>query len=267
MGRFLKGFRFNLLELLGKFGGKEREKRLVTKELKRDLEVWKKFALEAARGLPLAEIFEAPPLFPLTFISDAAGAAFEKHARKLVNVSKRGDRGVASVGYEDGSVNFAAVVRWPHSLLTTERGVHGAAFGSKTTTLEAVRLLLPLLTIPKELGGRHVILEVDNLGVVFGWEKKHTLADLVASILLRALHVVEAFLHCKIHVHHVPRVSTPMALLADKLSRDSTAETVEKDLGPFTHHVPEGALHRWLENPRPNWSLCSEIVADIERML
>ncbi len=174
---------------------------------------------------------------------------------------------MASVGYEDGSVNFAAVVRWPHSLLTTERGVHGAAFGSKTTTLEAVGLLLPFLTVPKELVGRHVILEVDNLGVVFGWEKKHTLADLEASILLGALHVVEAYLHCKIHVHHVPRVSTPMALLADKLSRESTAETRKQDLGPFTHQVPEGALHHWLENPRPNWSLCSEIVADIERML
>ncbi len=65
-------------------------------------------------------------------------------------------------------------------------------FGSKSTTLEMVGLLLPFLTIPDMLGGRHVVLQVDNIAALFGWEDKQVKGDITASILIRALHLIEA---------------------------------------------------------------------------
>jgi hypothetical protein len=77
MSDFLLGFRFHLSSFLRKFEPGDKANRIIPQMLKDDLWIWKK-VIEAARlGLPLAESFEAPPLFPCTFVSDAAGAAFE----------------------------------------------------------------------------------------------------------------------------------------------------------------------------------------------
>jgi hypothetical protein len=41
----------------------------------------------------------------------------------------------------------------------------GRGYGSRSAVLEAIGLLLPFLESPKELTGRHVLLEVDNVTV------------------------------------------------------------------------------------------------------
>ena len=66
----------------------------------------------------------------------------------------------------------------------------GSAFASKTTTLETIGLLLPFLTIPQTVRGRHVVLGVDNIAVVFGWYNKCIKGDKSASILIRALLLI-----------------------------------------------------------------------------
>jgi hypothetical protein len=94
--------------------------------------------------------------------------------------------------------------------------------GAKSGTLEMVGLLLPFLTILQLLRGRHVVLGVDNTSVVYAWPKRYCKNDPETSLLIRTLHVLEAYLCCKIYVTHVKRMSTPMAVLADHLSREST---------------------------------------------
>ncbi len=49
MSHFLLGFRFHLVGLLKRFEEKENERRLVPRELKDDLWIWKKF-ISSARG-------------------------------------------------------------------------------------------------------------------------------------------------------------------------------------------------------------------------
>jgi hypothetical protein len=44
-------------------------------------------------------------------------------------------------------------------------GAMGRGYGSRSAVLEAIGLLLPFLQSPKELTGRHVLLEVDNVTV------------------------------------------------------------------------------------------------------
>jgi hypothetical protein len=129
------------------------------------------------------------------------------------------------------------------------------------TTLEATGLLLPLLTVPGVITGQHVVLGVDNVGMVYGWQNGGCKGDKWALLLIRALHIVAAYLNTTVHVHHVPCLSSAAAVMADSLTRSSTATadvwaqtTVASS---FTALEP---LWRWLVDPTDNWNLGFELV-------
>jgi hypothetical protein len=265
MSDFLLGFRFQLTTFLRKFEPEETGKKLIPQGLKEDLWVWKKVIHSSRLGLPLTEKLETPPLFPLNFVSDAAGAAFEWENGKCKNISKPGDRGVASIHFGGDRPIYASIIRWPTHLLTRDKGRSGAFFGSKSATLEAVGLILPFVTNPAELVGRHIVLGVDNLSVVYSWQKRYCKNHPETSLLIRVLHVIEAYLHCKIYVTHVRRLSTRMAALADSLSRESTStQDALIALKGVQVSRPWGTLGRWLENPVLNWNLPLEILNDVK---
>jgi hypothetical protein len=267
MSDFLRGFHFQITSFLRKFEPEEAGKKLIPEGLNEDLWIWKKVINAARMGLPLAETFEAPPLFPLKFVSDAAGAAFEWKDGKCKNVTVPGDRGVASIHYAGNRPISISVLKWPEHLLTRDKGRGGAFFGSKSATLETVGLLLPFVTKPKDLIGRHVVLGVDNLSVVYAWQKRYCKNDAETSLLIRVLHVLEAYLHCKIYVTHIRRMSTNMAALADNLSRKSTTQAdalVALNGVPVAH--PWGNLGTWLENTVLDWTLPLKILNDVKTL-
>ncbi len=74
---FMKGFKFNLLELLKKFENDCNGRKFIPAALKVDLNIWKNFVKHAENGFPLMFSIENPPLFPVTFVTDAAGASWE----------------------------------------------------------------------------------------------------------------------------------------------------------------------------------------------
>jgi len=265
---FMKGFRFNLLKLLGKFEGTIGEKKLVTNELKHDLWIWKKTIGTSLEGLPLGNIYGEIPLVAKQFISDAAGAAFEWTNGKSKNITVNGDRGVASIEYEQGKPIGAIILRWPDGLLTKSKDRKGAFFGSKSGTLEMVGLLLPFLSCPKKLIGHQIVLEVDNMGVVYGWRKRQCKGDAELSLLIRCLHVLEALLECKIYVTHVKRCSTHVAILADNLSRKSTSTSATmKSIEGKLRTVKSKSLENWLQWPTLNWELPQQICEDVKLLL
>jgi hypothetical protein len=128
ISEFLQGFRFHLSGFLRKFGTNDPERKIIPQMLKEDLWVWKKVIDAAKLGLPLAETFEAPPLFPCTFVSDAAGAAFEWENGICKNVTVPGDRGVVSIGYTESQLTSISILRWPPHLLTRNKGRGGWIF-------------------------------------------------------------------------------------------------------------------------------------------
>ena len=135
-----------------------------------------------------------------------------------------------------------------------------------SSTLEAVGLLLPFLTLPNDLRGQHVLLEVENTSVVYAWEKKHGKNDLELSLLIRFLLVIEAYLECKIYVKHVPRGSNYMSTLVDNLSRVTTSvESVTLPLRRIEFQKVEGNLVEWLKNPVVDWDhLPLKLIDDIK---
>jgi hypothetical protein len=265
---FMLGFRHHLIHLLGKFGNAEpNARRLVPQRLKEDLWIWKKVVAESRLGLPLGEIFCDPPLETVQFTSDAAGAALEWKDGVCKNVTVLGERGVASVGHDGEKITAVGILRWPDCLLIGQKSSTGAYFGTKSATLEMVGLLIPFLTNPAVLKGKHVMLQVDNKAVVFGWRKKYSVKDPETSLLLRTLHVIEAYLECKIYVSHLRRLSTKIAALADSLSRESTttAETIAA-LAGVPRSTPQGALTEWLKEPLMDWDLPLKILSDVKTL-
>ena len=245
MCEFMKGFRFNLSKLLGSFDGNENIKKLIPKFLIEDLHIWKKCIFAAKKGLPLSESLCSPPITALKFISDAAGADFIGLTGSAKNLTVPNDRGVASICFQMDTPFFAGGLKWPLALLTKHTDCRNRLWGGKSGTLECVGLLIPFLTDPNSLIEKFIVLYVDNISLIYAWEKKYCKNDEETLILIRCLHILEAFLECRIFVEHVKRRSNKMATLVDNLSRESstTAEDLEQIQG-LQWHSPQGNLNR-----------------------
>ena len=159
-------------------------------------------------------------------------------------------------------------MNWPKSLLVDAKDDRGNYVGSKTATLEVVGILLPFLSIPRNLAGKNLLFRVDNMAVVYGFQKRFIKFDAMASIIIRAIHIMAAFRGCTIHVHHVPRVSGTWAKLADHLSRESSTkqEDIELIEGARKGKV-KGRFLSWLEDPRESWELSMDLLEELKAKL
>ena len=247
---FMQAFKRPLNNLLASFKEDYNILLPVSEELISDLRVWAAAVSHANKWSPISLEMDFPPLNALEFVSDAAGGL--------------GDEdwvGVASLGLTP-SEDFWFMCRgeWPPAIING-KDEKGADFASKMTTLELVGLFLPLLTVPNIVQGRNIILGVDNVSVVFGWENRSVKGDLTASALIRALHLVSCFLECRIFARHVPRLSSPASMLADSLTRASTTKDISPDslVGITMFEKPE-PLWEWLHEPQTDWNLGFKII-------
>jgi hypothetical protein len=234
-----------------------------------DLRIWAAAVAATVVPLPIPSRPLPPSYSAIQFVSDAAGARYVKVKRKRVPCETPGVRGAASVGIsESGQIWFCCRVTWPTHLLLHAQDELGKAYGCKSTTLEMIGVMLPLLTVPHLLRGRELCLYVDNIAVVYGWQNRGVKNDLSASVLIRALHIIAAFLGCHVHVLHLPRMSTPNARLADRLSRRQTTTQIDsRRIRQALKPSLPPALSRWLARPRPNWDLPDELLRDVQDRL
>ena len=265
---FMRGFRFQLVKLLGAFTNAPDSSRIIPGQLKDDLWIWKKCIRAGASGFPLSDPVCGPPITAVRFISDAAGAAYDWTSGSCQNLTKPGDRGVASVGFDGEHVFYAGGLKWPFGLMSKHKDVRGRFWGGKSAALECVGLLLPFLTKPQLLTNRYVLLYVDNISLIYAWEKKYCKNDEETSLLIRCLHVLESFLECKVYVEHVKRMSTPEAVLVDHLSRESSTTTADLQAIEHLHwHAPRGTLVEWLSRPILNWKLYNLLLKDVRELM
>jgi hypothetical protein len=254
---FLRGFRQPLHMLLVSFKDDQDILLPVPQEVRNDLHIWATAIGTAARGMPIPR--RPTPHLPsaIFFASDASGAQFNKQQGRFIPIPYNGDRKAVSINaIEEDDIWFFASVTFPRDFLLEKRDAADHAFGCKSSTLEAVGLLLPFLCCPTILIGREVTLLTDNEALVFGWDKKRVPHDNSASILLRAVHIISAFLGTSVEIRHLPRMSTPSAELADALTRSTTTKTCHLEAvsraPPAT--IPT-QLTDWFLDPREDWSL------------
>ncbi len=129
-----------------------------------------------------------------------------------------------------------------------------------TAVYEMVGLLLPILVLFRQLRHQHIVLYVDNQAIIWDWPKRRMKKDALASVLIRVLHIMEAYIPCRIYVEHLPRKSNTIATICDNLSRKST--TTSTDLSHITHNEDDLPIPflQWLAHPAENWQLGTEIV-------
>ena len=122
------------------------------------------------------------------------------------------------IGKEENSIRAWTRLSWPDGFLNNARDEKGVFYGSKSTTLESVGILIPLLAFPEMIIGRHLVFFIDNIAVMYGWQNGFLKNDRTATEILKAAQYLGAFLGTTVHVAHVPRTSQLLAVMANKLS-------------------------------------------------
>lgn len=251
--------------LLCKFQGNENIQLQIEKDLKEDLLVVANLCNTARHGLPLAEKISKPSLSALVFYTDAAGARYSYQNKKKV-VLDNADRGVSCVGGTTINNMWGwSRVTWPDSFLS-KKDNSGIEFGSKSSTLEAVGLLIPFLAFPEKVVGKNVIFMIDNMAVVYGWDKGYVKGDKNASDVLKAVCYLSSYLGTTVFVNHVPRKSDSLSELADELTRrsDSACSITNRRLKEAVNVSSQEVLSRWFEEPNEGKSLRDVLLAYIK---
>jgi hypothetical protein len=220
-----------------------------------DLMVWAGFLLNQFKWLPLPKEQSAAPVYRKELYTDAAGLP------DLGQIWKK--PGCGGVGFsETGEISLAFQYTWPEEFVVSATDENGTRFGDKTTTLEALGLLFAILQFPEFFKNQHVVVKIDNLGVVWGMLNQKAKEDTAASVLIRSVSLVCAYLECVLHVEHQPRMSDWGSELADRLSRQCSTTRHDRSLvqnWSRIHRIPP-CLSDWLANPRLDWNLAKEIL-------
>ena len=226
----------------------------IKSEVLNDVNIWIRFLTKKDDWLPICRMYYPPPLACKNFSSDAAGGTILPEEGCFL--------GCGNVGFDfSGRIVFAYQLFWPPGVLSWVTDSKGSCLGNKSTTLEMLGVILPFIVIPEQLVNQHVIVKVDNVACFFGWLNRHTSGDVMASILIRALHFVTAYLGCQVHFEHLPRKSTWDAHLVDRLSRSRTTTKNDKRLlSSFQFPAVPMVLWDWMCCPTEDWSLADRIL-------
>ena len=221
---------------------------------KKDLCIWLRFLCDKESWIPICREYCHQPLSFKYFTSDAAGSNCKANTNVKV--------GCGNIGFDsNGIVIFAYQLFWPNGILEKTFDCKNSNLGSKTTTLEFLGIIIPFLIIPKDLCNMHIVVKVDNIGCFYGWLNKKTSGDIMASILIRALHLISSYLSCIIHIEHLPRKSSWDAEIADRLSRQKTTlRSDRKLLESFKLDKVPHCLEKWMKNPVEDWNLADELL-------
>jgi hypothetical protein len=156
---FLNTFKFNLNKALAT--AITNGSTPVDKPMKKDLKIQLNFLTCQERWIPILNEKSEPPLACLNFWMDAAGFSD--------NSLWSSDIGCWVYGsdiYENTILGYQ--LWWPKNFITEAKDYSNKRFGNKTTTLEMIALLLPLLLIPSKLQNCHIQIYMDNMACVFG---------------------------------------------------------------------------------------------------
>ena len=124
------------------------------------------------------------------------------------------------------------------------------------------------MLVPEKISCSHVQLEVDNIGCYYGWENQSVAGDKHASILIRAIAIISAYLKIKVHVKHLPRMSSWEACLCDRLSREKSTTTHDKRLlRNYEDKILPKELREWLENPEEDWELPYKLLKAVKEKI
>ncbi len=263
LAEFAKFYKNSGYQLLSQFQGDYNILKPVQRVVKDDMLVLAKIALSSIAGLPIPSRPCGMPLSALEFYTDAAGASYT-----LVNgvrhYHSNEHKGVACVaGSSKDDIWCWTRLEWYNEFLLNMRDSKGKFYGSKSTTLECIGLILPFVSFPELICGRFVCFYIDNIAVKYGWENGYVKFDESATEILKCVNILACFLGVHVVVKHVPRMTGDLASLADILSRKPSHEWAKSHL----FRDPGLAVTSWLKNPELNGSLWRAVYAEIKQKM
>jgi hypothetical protein len=221
-------------------------------ELKRQLHFWWVLLRVTAGGSQIP-CGMGLPAWARDCYTDAAGGTMEAVGR-----------GVGAV-----SEGWWVYVPWGRKI---NCGVAAAADGKKLSRkLWALELVGPLLCVTAGAAwcrGQPVKVWVDNIGSVTIWQKGYSTRCDLCTTLVKATATVAAAIGCRLELRKIRRCSTPLAAMADSLSKADfnkfrrTALHYKLPLAVEPAAVP-GTLIRWLASPVKDDDLGTKLLDEI----
>jgi hypothetical protein len=250
MSPYIRFFKVTGNRLMREFSGNKELYLKMTDGLRSDIRFCAEVVATARRGLPIASRPGMPPLSVVDVFSDAAGAKFTFVNSKRVPLNEPNDRGAACMIVEGEKVSWYNTVKWPLCFINEAVDEEGKFFGSKTTTLEIVGMMLLFLGCPEKLMGQSVVFHVDNIAILYGWNNGSVKFDSTASALLKFIQLAAAYLGTQVYIKHVHRCSDEWSTMADRLSRTSSTTDKDRDqLRIADTSAEDELLRQWLQKP------------------
>ena len=249
---FLKAFRYHQNKFLQSLELSVNKSLPIPNCVKNELSVWAKCIIDAKKGFPIPDVCRGIPLFFTSVYSDAAGSS-----RNDVNFNEK--RGAAAIALDSKNEVFLHCQKtWPKNF--------AKKFPNQSSLLEAVGAVILFTCNFNELRDKYVVCHVDNMSVVYAWNKKLSKNDEWTSIIIQTLHLIEMALPCKIFFDHTPRRSCKFSKMVDNLSRELT--TTKNDLFMLENSKTKNLnkqLANWIENPTLDWTLPVKITKSLNQ--
>ena len=212
----------------------------VTPDIRRQLWFWLTMLRLCSGRCPIPDPDKGLPPCAIDVYTNAAGGA------------PAGLQGAWAV-----SASWWAFVPWSDKINKSGRSSTGRALGRMMSALELVGPLLVLCSGFAWCRNNPIKIWVDNAGSVFIWKKGYSTSCLLSSTLVKALAAVAAGLGCRVDLVKITLCSTPLADMADDLSKCAfarfwalAAQHNFVDLPVGRSWVPV-SLTSWLHNPGP----------------
>ena len=179
-----------------------------------------------------------------------------------------------SKGHGVGAVfpGWWAFVPWSRAINTGRPAGDGRSLDRVLSALELIGPLLVISAGHSFCRFNAVKVFVDNAGSVFIWQKGYSSSCKLSSTLVKAIATIAAGLGCKFDLVKISRCSTPLANMADALSKADfprfwgiSYRNGGFQLGLDPAWVPPSLL-RWIDSPKPDDNLGLDILADISRL-
>jgi hypothetical protein len=119
---------------------------------------------------------------------------------------------VAAIGFHNKQSWIGIQPKWKNEFTRVVQ--------DNTAVYKMVGLLLPILILFKQLKYQHVVLYIDNQAIIWAWHNMRMKKNALAFVLIRVLHIMEAFIPCPVNVENLPRISNTVATNYDSLSRN-----------------------------------------------
>ena len=228
---------------------------LISNDLKKQLFFW--FSMlqtcSSIASIPNPDAFLPP--WALEVYTDAAGGSWRTKCL-----------GVGAV-----FPGWWAYVPWSRAINTGRPAGQGRSLDRVLSALELVGPLLVISAGHTFCRLNAVKVFVDNAGSVFIWKKGYSTSCKLSSSLVKAIATIAAGIGCNFDIVKITRCSTPLASMADALSKAdfscfwSTAyQNGGFNLGLDPAWVPPSLL-QWIEYPKPDDLLGHKILLELAK--